>query len=127
MRWKSPGYGGAAAWSRAITIRDPTSASPVWALPRQCSLARKRGGSSERSWSAMTGTVDGSTTWLAHRTGKSGVGHEMVVSAEGWLRACGVVKVQLMVRETNAQVIEFYERLGFEVIPRIAMAKWLNQ
>ncbi len=49
------------------------------------------------------------------------------MSAEGWLRACGVVKVQLMVRETNAQVIEFYERLGFEVIPRIAMAKWLNQ
>ncbi|MGI4746255.1 MAG: GNAT family acetyltransferase [Janthinobacterium lividum] len=58
---------------------------------------------------------------------KSGVGRQMVASAENWLRLRGVVKVHLMVRETNAEVTEFYERLGFEFMPRIAMAKWLDQ
>ncbi len=38
----------------------------------------------------------------------------------------GVAKVQLMVRQSNEQVTAFYERLGFEFMPRIAMAKWLK-
>ena len=84
----------------------------------------------------IIGTVmvghDGHRGWLYYVAcspdrEKSGIGREMVVSAEDWLRARGVVKVQLMVRETNAQVTEFYKRLGFELMPRIVMAKWLNQ
>lgn len=84
----------------------------------------------------IIGTVmvghDGHRGWLyyvACLTGRrrAGVGREMVASAEEWLRTRGVVKVQLMVRETNAQVTGFYERLGFEFMPRIAMSKWLNQ
>ena len=31
----------------------------------------------------------------------------------------------LLVRETNTEVITFYERLGCEVTPRTVMAKWL--
>jgi ribosomal protein S18 acetylase RimI-like enzyme len=31
-----------------------------------------------------------------------------------------------MVRETNTEVVAFYERLGFERMPRVAMAKWLR-
>ena len=31
-----------------------------------------------------------------------------------------------MVRETNTQVIAFYERIGFEVLPRTVMQKWLK-
>lgn len=30
-----------------------------------------------------------------------------------------------MVRDTNAPVVSFYERLGYEISPRIVMARWL--
>ena len=54
------------------------------------------------------------------------VGRGLVTAAEAWLRARGIVKVQLLVRETNTQVVAFYERLGFEVAPRVVMSKWLG-
>lgn len=55
-----------------------------------------------------------------------GIGRRMVAAAEAWLRQRGVVKAQLMVRETNTAVVSFYEHLGFEVTPRVVMAKWLR-
>ena len=55
----------------------------------------------------------------------SGVGCRMVETAEAWLRERGVVKLQLLVRETNTKVVSFYEHLGFEIAPRTVMAKWL--
>jgi len=54
------------------------------------------------------------------------VGAEMVAAAEEWLRQRGIAKVQLMVRKTNVGVVAFYEKLGFEVAPRILMSKWLD-
>jgi ribosomal protein S18 acetylase RimI-like enzyme len=42
-----------------------------------------------------------------------GLGREMMAAAEAWLRAHGAVKVELMVRESNAGVIGFYEALGY--------------
>jgi ribosomal protein S18 acetylase RimI-like enzyme len=51
----------------------------------------------------------------------------MVQAAEEWLRQRGVVKVQLLVRETNTKVVSFYERLGYEVAPRVIMSKWLDR
>lgn len=73
---------------------------------------------------------DGHRGWLyyvAADPGSRGVGYgrEMVEAGETWLRERGVVKVQLLVRETNTKVIAFYEHLGFEVAPRTVMAKWL--
>ena len=56
----------------------------------------------------------------------SGVGRQLIAAAESWLRDKGVPKVQLMVRETNTQVVAFYERLGYEVAPRVIMSKWLT-
>jgi ribosomal protein S18 acetylase RimI-like enzyme len=55
-----------------------------------------------------------------------GIGRAMMRAAETWLEQRNVVKVQLMVRETNTPVIAFYERLGFETIPRTVMQKWLK-
>ena len=80
---------------------------------------------------AMVG-FDGHRGWLyyvasAPEARGSGVGRQMVQAAEAWLRARGVVKAQLLVRETNTQVVSFYERLGFEVTPRVVMAKWLGE
>jgi ribosomal protein S18 acetylase RimI-like enzyme len=83
------------------------------------------------SGSIMVGH-DGHRGWLyyvactPHSRG-SGIGRQMVQAAEEWLRQRGVVKVQLLVRETNTKVVSFYEHLGFEVTPRTVMGKWLGQ
>ena len=44
----------------------------------------------------------------------TGLGKQMMVAAENWLREHGAVKVQLMVRSTNEEVLGFYEHLGYE-------------
>jgi ribosomal protein S18 acetylase RimI-like enzyme len=54
-----------------------------------------------------------------------GLGTEMMAAAEGWLRARGVPKVQLMVRESNESVVAFYEALGYEVTPVRVLGRWL--
>jgi ribosomal protein S18 acetylase RimI-like enzyme len=74
---------------------------------------------------------DGHRGWLYYVAADpgcrgAGCGRQMVEAAEAWLRERGVVKVQLLVRETNTQVVAFYEHLGFEVTPRTVMAKWLT-
>ena len=83
----------------------------------------------------IRGTVmvghDGHRGWLYNVSSdpgsrSSGFGGQMVQAAEDWLRRRGVVKVQLLVRETNTKVVSFYEHLGFEVAPRVVMSKWLE-
>jgi ribosomal protein S18 acetylase RimI-like enzyme len=56
-----------------------------------------------------------------------GIGRAMVEAAEQWLKDKRVVKVMLLVRETNKQVVGFYSRLGFEAVPRVVMQKWLKE
>lgn len=74
---------------------------------------------------------DGHRGWLyyvasdPHSRG-AGFGRQIVAAGESWLRERGVAKVQLLVRETNTKVVAFYEHLGFEVTPRVVMAKWLR-
>ena len=89
----------------------------------------------EEATGLIVGTVmvghDGHRGWLyyvatdpSHR-GK-GVGRTIVGAGERWLRDRRIAKVQLMVREANAAVVPFYAQLGFEVAPRLVMAKWLT-
>ena len=73
---------------------------------------------------------DGHRGWLYYVAADpaaqgQGIGRQIVAAGEAWLRDRGVVKVQLLVRETNTKVVSFYEHLGFEVAPRTVMAKWL--
>lgn len=84
----------------------------------------------------ISGTVmvghDGHRGWLYYVASApdvrgSGIGRRMVQAAEDWLRQRGVVKAQLLVRETNTKVVAYYERLGYEVAPRTVMGKWLGQ
>ncbi len=75
---------------------------------------------------------DGHRGWLYYVAARpasrsNGVGRRMVQAAEDWLRQRGVVKAQLMVRETNTKVVGFYEHLGFEVTPRVVMSRWLGK
>jgi ribosomal protein S18 acetylase RimI-like enzyme len=75
---------------------------------------------------------DGHRGWIyylaadpKHRN--QGIGRSMVEAAEQWLKNKGVVKVMLLVRETNTPVVDFYKHLGFEAVPRIVMQKWLEE
>lgn len=55
-----------------------------------------------------------------------GLGRQIMAAAEDWLRARGVPKLNIIIRETNADVQRFYERLGFAVTPRLMMGKFLD-
>jgi ribosomal protein S18 acetylase RimI-like enzyme len=57
---------------------------------------------------------------------KHGIEKQMVQAAEQWLKSGGILKVLLIIRETNTDVVQFYDHLGFETIPRVIMQKWLE-
>jgi ribosomal protein S18 acetylase RimI-like enzyme len=57
---------------------------------------------------------------------KQGVGRTLMQTAETWLRQRGIPKLNLMVRETNAQAAKFYQQLGYEITPRITLQKVLK-
>ena len=74
---------------------------------------------------------DGHRGWIYYlacdpQRRKQGIGRLMIEAAEQWLKKKGVVKMMLMVRETNTPVVDFYKRLGFETAPRIVMQMWLE-
>jgi ribosomal protein S18 acetylase RimI-like enzyme len=56
---------------------------------------------------------------------RQGIGSALVRRLEEALRERGCLKVNLQVRTSNAQVIAFYEQLGFHVEERVSMGKLL--
>jgi len=73
---------------------------------------------------------DGHRGWInylavAPHVQKAGYGRQIVEHAEGLLRARGCPKINLQVRTTNQQVIEFYRRIGFAVDEVLSMGKRL--
>lgn len=88
----------------------------------------------ENSERRVCGTVmvghDGHRGWLYYVAADPtfrgvGFGQQMVEAGEAWLRDRGVVKVQLLIRETNIRVVSFYKHIGFKIEPRTIMSKWL--
>ncbi|WP_420348417.1 GNAT family acetyltransferase [Pelagibius sp.] len=83
----------------------------------------------------IVGTIccghDGHRGWLYYvavdpqRRG-TGLGRQLVHKAEDWLGQQGIRKIQLMVRETNRPVLDFYAALGYAHTPRAVMARWLE-
>lgn len=53
-------------------------------------------------------------------------GRQIMAAAEDWLRAMGVPKLELLIRDTNAKVVKFYEALGYKTEPVITMSRWLK-
>jgi hypothetical protein len=53
-------------------------------------------------------------------------GRQIMTAAEDWLRARGIMKLQLMVRGDNARVHAFYESIGYYDQKRVTFAKWLD-
>jgi ribosomal protein S18 acetylase RimI-like enzyme len=84
---------------------------------------------------AIVGSVmvghDGHRGWVyylavapAHRRG--GLGRRLMQAAEAWVAARGVRKLELMVRDSNAAVAEFYQSIGYAREPVLVMSRWLD-
>jgi ribosomal protein S18 acetylase RimI-like enzyme len=56
-----------------------------------------------------------------------GFGRQTMAAAEAWLCARGIWKLNLLLRAENAKVRGFYEALGYEVEPRLSMARKLTK
>ena len=57
---------------------------------------------------------------------RSGIGRRMMEEAESRLRAAGCPKINLQVRTENAEVIEFYKRIGFKTDDVVSLGKRLE-
>jgi ribosomal protein S18 acetylase RimI-like enzyme len=82
-------------------------------------------------WATIMCGSDGHRGWLyylavdpARRC--QGVARSMVRHAEAWLAGKGIRKVELMIRPENDAVRDVYQRLGYEVEPRLVMSRWLQ-
>jgi ribosomal protein S18 acetylase RimI-like enzyme len=119
-------------WKRAGLVRewnDPTG---------DIALARKEANSTVllgRHEGALVASVlvghDGHRGWVYyvsvdpdHRF--RNYGRDIMTAAEDWLRARGILKLQLMVRGDNAKVQAFYQSLGYYDQQRTTFAKWLD-
>ena len=72
----------------------------------------------EQLLGAVMAGFDGHRGWfyylgVAPQFQSAGNGRLLVESAEHWLHTQGAPKTMLMVRDTNTEVIAFYEKLGY--------------
>ena len=130
---------------REITDQDVDAVIALWA---ECGLTRpwndpardisfaRAGANAAVLVAEMDGAVaagvmvghDGHRGWVYYLAASPalrgrGFGRLMLDAAENWLRRRGVWKLQLLVREENAAVLGFYERLGFRQLPVACLQK----
>ena len=129
---------------------QPADAAAVVALWQECGLTRpwndphediRRKLGVRPEW-FLVGIMDGELVatvmagyeghrgWLnylavapAHR--KGGLGRELVRAAEELLLQAGCPKVNLQIRSGNADVIEFYRRVGYQIDDVVSMGRRL--
>lgn len=78
----------------------------------------------------VMGGYDGHRGWIyslavARDYRGRGIGSALVRQVEAALAALGCLKVNLQVHASNAEVVRFYERLGYQVEERVSMGKRL--
>jgi ribosomal protein S18 acetylase RimI-like enzyme len=56
---------------------------------------------------------------------KSGLGRELMKHVEKLFTECGCPKINLQIRHTNSQAVEFYKAIGYDVDEVIGMGKRL--
>lgn len=79
---------------------------------------------------AMAG-FDGHRGWVYYvavspRHRRQGIGRALLERVEEGLVKLGCSKLNLQVRDSNAEVVSFYKRLGYEVEDRVSMSKRLD-
>jgi ribosomal protein S18 acetylase RimI-like enzyme len=121
-----------ALWQRCGSTR-------AWNDPAgDIALARKEANATvlvARNGRAVVASVlvghDGHRGWVYYVTVDpdhrfKGYGRLIMTSAENWLRARGIQKLQLMVRRDNTKVHAFYQSLDYYDQDRVVFAKWLD-
>jgi len=58
---------------------------------------------------------------------RKGLGRSIVMEAESLLRSSGCPKINLQIRASNHDVIEFYRRIGYSTDDVVSMGKRLEQ
>jgi ribosomal protein S18 acetylase RimI-like enzyme len=121
-----------ALWQRCGSTRpwnDPAA---------DIALARKETNSTVllgRNGGALVASVlvghDGHRGWVYYVTADpghrfKGYGRAIMSAAEDWLRARGILKLQLMVRKDNTKVHAFYQSIGYYNQETVTFAKWLD-
>jgi ribosomal protein S18 acetylase RimI-like enzyme len=121
-----------ALWAQAGLIRPWNDASADFhrAVDGEMSAVLGLAEGGQLIGSVMVGN-DGHRGWVYylavgedHR--RQGNGRMLMAAAEEWLREKGAVKVQLMVRDENAPVLEFYEVAGYERNEVQVLSRWLR-
>jgi len=84
-----------------------------------------------RAVATVLAGYDGVRGWVYHLAvapgyRRRGFGRAMMAAAEARLRALGCPKINLQIMRTNAEVVRFYERLGYAVEDRISMGRRLG-
>lgn len=98
------------------------------ATPTSTILIARDGGAIAAT--VMTG-FDGHRGWVYYLAvdpaqRRAGLGRQMMAAAEGWLRAIGSPKIQLMVRGDNREASRFYKALGYEVQDVVTIGRRLD-
>ena len=80
---------------------------------------------------AVMAGYDGHRGWINYLAAfpqhqRTGIARRMMDKAESLLRAAGCPKINLQVRSTNAEVIEFYKSLGFKMDEVVSLGKRLE-
>jgi GNAT superfamily N-acetyltransferase len=113
----------------SIHYNDPAKDIPRMLAAHNCQLYV--GSVDERVVASIMVGHEGHRGWmyklavLPQFHGK-GYGRDLVHQAERWLVARGMPKCNLMIRDTNIKVREFYQRLGYDVAARTVMERWLR-
>jgi ribosomal protein S18 acetylase RimI-like enzyme len=91
-----------------------------------------RAGAPPQIAGAVMAGYDGVRGWIYHlavapELRRRGLGAQLVREAEERLRALGCPKVNLQVRPSNREAVEFYRRLGYEIEERVSLGRRLDR
>jgi ribosomal protein S18 acetylase RimI-like enzyme len=81
---------------------------------------------------AVMAGFDGVRGWIYHLAvepdvRRRGIGRRLIRAAESGLSKLGCPKVNLQVRASNPDVVEFYRTLGYQVEERVSMGRRLER
>ena len=122
-----------ALWTRVFPDDRPWN-QPAAYIRRKLAVQRELflvGVLEQRVVATVLAGYDGVRGWIyhlavaaAHR--RHGVGSAMMRAAEARLHALGCPKINLQIYRTNAEVVRFYERLGYSIEDRLSMGRRLG-
>ena len=121
-----------ALW-REVFPNDPPHNDPATSIRRKLAVQRELFFVAKID-GAVVGTAmagyDGHRGWIysvavSPRHRRQGIGSKLLAHAENALAAMDCPKVNLQVRATNSDVVEFYRRAGYAVEERVSLGKHL--